>query len=176
MKLPRTAIAKLMLIIAIVAADLAALLATLPTIPNPGLALMVVILEVGLFIAVARRGPSRRFWIGFEALGWTYVLAGFLFSRSAWWLARHLFEGYVLGAKIGRPVEMSQFILFGGGLHLVLSLAVAIAGGLLWRRMMRDSTGGSPAYGQVPSEPVTEETRPGRMLRRIGLLPAPDLS
>jgi hypothetical protein len=176
MVFPRISIARLMIIVAIVAADLAALLATLPAIPNPGLALMVVILEVGLLVAVARRGAARRFWVGFEAFGWSYVLACFFFNRTAWRLARGLFEGYVLGAKVGTPGEMWQFILFSGCLQLVLSLVVALAGGLLCRRLMRGVPNGGIVHGQVPPDPVAGETSPGRLLRRIGLCPVPDPS
>ena len=53
---PRLSIAKLMVIVAILACDLAALSVTRPAIPNPGLVLMVAILQVGLFFAAARRG------------------------------------------------------------------------------------------------------------------------
>jgi hypothetical protein len=132
---PRRSVAWLMAIVAILAVDFAALSLTRPAIPNPGLALMVAILELGLFLTVARRGPALAFWVGFEAFGWAYVLACFAMNRAAWALARSLFEGYFLGAKISRPGEMGRYILFASGLQLVLSMAVALVGGLVLRRI-----------------------------------------
>ena len=163
---PRMSIAKLMIIVAILAIDLATLCRTLPRIPNPGLVLMVAILEVGLSLAVARYGPARAFWVGFEAFGWAYVLACFAFSRSAWAFARSLFEGYVLGAKISQPSEMWPYILFAGGLQLVLSLAVALIGGLLFHRGANPRSSGMTAENRLPVRPNDEsppnQSRGGR--------------
>jgi hypothetical protein len=122
-----------MVVTAFVAADLAALRATLPRIPNPGLVIMVLVLEVGLFRMVSQRGAARTFWLGFEVAGWTYVVACSVFAWTAWRLARSLFEGYVFGRPIGPPFEMSRFILFAGGLQLLASFAIALTVGILTR-------------------------------------------
>ena len=58
-----------MAVIAFIAADLAALRAILPRIPNPGIVVMILVLEVGLFRMVSRRGAARTFWFGFEIAG-----------------------------------------------------------------------------------------------------------
>jgi hypothetical protein len=101
-----------MAMIAVIAADLAALRAILPRIPNPGLVIMVLILEVGLFRMVSQRGAARSFWLGFEVAGWAYVITSAVFAWTAWRMARFLFEGFVLRRPIGLPFEMHQFIIF----------------------------------------------------------------
>src|SRR3954470_19631037 len=100
-----------MAVIAVIAADLAALRAIVPRIPNPGLVVMILVLEFGLFRMASRRGAARGLWIGFEVAGWTYVVTGEVCARTAWLLARSLFEGCVLGRPIGSPSEMYGFIL-----------------------------------------------------------------
>ena len=122
-----------MAVIALIAADFAALRAILPRIPNPGLVIMILVLEVGLFRLASQRGSARRFWLGFEIAGWTYVITCEVFAWTAWRLARFLFEGYVLRRPIGPPFEMHRFILFAGGLQLVISLAFALIIGVLTR-------------------------------------------
>jgi hypothetical protein len=124
-----------MAIVAVIAMDLAALAATLPRIPNPGLALMVVILEVGLFRVADRRGADRAFWIGFESFGWAYVLAHLAFERAAWAYTRSFFEGVVIRAKISRPIDLWAFLAFAGGVQLATALAVAMTGGWLAKAM-----------------------------------------
>jgi hypothetical protein len=127
-----------MAVIALIALDLAALRATLPRIPNPGLVIMILILEVGLFRLASWRGAARRFWLGFEVAGWTYVIACEVFAGTAWRLARSLYEGYVLRRPIGPPFELQQFILFAGGLQLVISLALALIVGVITRWTWRE--------------------------------------
>lgn len=129
----RPSLAWAMAVIALIAADLAALRATFPRIPNLGLVIMILVLEVGLFRMVSRRGAARAFWLGFEVAGWTYVITCEFFSRTAWRLARSLFEGYLLRRPIGLPSEMNQFIYFAGGLQLLISLAIALLVGILAR-------------------------------------------
>jgi hypothetical protein len=127
-----------MALIAVIAADLAALRASLPRIPNPGLVIMILLLDIGLFRLVSQQGAARAFWLGFEVAGWAYVISCEVFASTAWRLARSLFEGYVLRRPIGLPFEMNQFILFAGSLQLLISLAVALIVGSLtrsaWRR------------------------------------------
>lgn len=104
-----------------------------PTIPNPGLAAMVLVLQFGLFRAIARRGPARAFWLGFELAGWAYVLACWAISLAAWQGPRALFEGYVLGRPITLAVELRRFVLFASVLHLSAATAVALVAGLVSR-------------------------------------------
>ena len=94
---------------------------------------MILVLEVGLFRTVSRRGAARAFWLGFQVAGWAYVITAEVFSWTAWRLARSLFEGWVLKRPIGLPFEMQRFILFAGGLQLLVSLVVALVTGLLTR-------------------------------------------
>ncbi len=157
-----------MVVIAVIAADLAALRPTFPleisifwtsypwsvlrereflppNFPNLGLVVMVLVLEIGLFRLVARKGGERIFWLGFEVAGWACVLACSFFARTIWWEARSLFEGYLLGRQIGRPLDMGRFVLFAGGLHLLVSLAIALSASILarsaWRRWGALSSG-----------------------------------
>jgi hypothetical protein len=99
--------------------------------PNPGLVIMILVLEVGLFRMVSQRGATRTFWLGFELAGWAYVITCEVFAWTAWRLARSLFEGYVLRRPIALPVEMQRFILFASSLQLLISLAVALIVGIL---------------------------------------------
>jgi hypothetical protein len=147
-----------MALIAVIAADLAALRAVLPitlpvdpgavgnaslpptfwrehlpTFPDLGLVLMIVVLEVGLFRLFSRRGGDRAFWIGFEVAGWAYVITCLAYAPTAWSLAYSLFEGRALGRPMGRPFDMGRFILFAGGLHLLISLVIAFFVGILAR-------------------------------------------
>jgi hypothetical protein len=122
-----------MAVIAIIAVDLAALRSTLPMIPNPGLVVMVLVLEVGLFRAASRRAEARAFWVGFEASGWLYVLASSAYARALWRTSRSLFERMILGRPIGTPSEMNRALLFAGVLQLAFGLAIALTIGLLCR-------------------------------------------
>jgi hypothetical protein len=88
-----------MAVIMIIAAHLAAMRAIFPRMPNPGLVIMVLVLEVGLFRMVSQRGSARAFWAGFEVAGWVYVITAEIFAWTAWRLARFLFEGYVLSSR-----------------------------------------------------------------------------
>ena len=135
----RRSLAWMMAVVAIVAADLAALRATLPIIPNPGLVVMVLVLEVGLFRWASRQGEARAFWVGFEASGWLCVLVSSVFALTLWRSARSLFERHLLGKPIAAPPERNQFLLFAGGLQFAIALAVALTVGLIarsaWRRI-----------------------------------------
>jgi hypothetical protein len=134
---PRRSLARTMAVIAIIAVDLAALRSTLPMIPNPGLVVMVLVLEMGLFRAAYRRVEARAFWVGFEASGWLYVLASSAYARALWRSSRSLFERMILGRPIGTPSEMNQFLLFAlfaGVLQLAFGLAIALTFGLFCRK------------------------------------------
>jgi hypothetical protein len=133
----RHSLAWALAVIAFIAADLAALRAILPRIPNPGLVIMVLILEVGLFRMVSQRGAARSFWLGFEVAGWAYVITSAVFAWTAWRMARFLFEGFVLRRPIGLPFEMNQFIVFVGSLQLLISLSIALIVGALARSACR---------------------------------------
>jgi hypothetical protein len=95
-----------MAVIAVIAVNLAALRAMAPRIPNPGLVVMILVLEVGLFRMVSRGGATRWFWLGFEVAGWTYVVTCEVFAQTSWRLARSLFEGHVLRRAVASPSEM----------------------------------------------------------------------
>jgi hypothetical protein len=97
-----------------------------PNFPNLGLAVMILVLEIGLFRMVSRRGGEQTFWLGFEIAGWACVITCSVFARTIWWQARSLFEAYLLGRQIGRPLDMGRFVLFTAGLHLSISLTVAL--------------------------------------------------
>ena len=103
---------------------------------------MILVLEIGLFRMVSRRGGERTFWLGFEVAGWSCVIACSVFARTIWWQLRALFEGYIISRPIGRPLDMGRFVLFAGGLHLLVSLAIALFAGILarsaWRRRAAD--------------------------------------
>src|SRR5947207_15993081 len=99
-------IARLMAIVVIVAANCAAAVAILPAIPNPGTVAMLLVLEVGLFFWVRPGQPTRPFWIGFGAFGWSYVLVCLHFDHAIWRLLRPLLETHVLGAKPSTPNEL----------------------------------------------------------------------
>ena len=122
-----------MAVIAVVAANLAALRAILPRIPNPGLVIMVLVLDVGIFRMASQRGAARTFWLGFEVAGWGYVITIEVLGETAWRMARSLFEGYVLRRPIGLPFEMNRFMLFASSLQLLISLAIALIVGILTR-------------------------------------------
>jgi hypothetical protein len=137
-----------MAMVAFIAADLAALRPALPmdfspfhprfvrqnpTFPNFGLAVMVLVLEVGLSWLVSSRGAKWAFWLGFEVGGWAYVITCLIFAPRTWLLTRSLFEGYILGRQVGLPFEMERFVLFAFGFHLLVSLFLALFAGLLLR-------------------------------------------
>jgi hypothetical protein len=108
-----------------------------PRFPNLGLVIMVLVLEIGLFRTASRRGGERMFWLGFEVAGWACVIICAVFARTIWWQARSLFEGYLLGREIGRPLDMGRFVLFVSGLHLSISFTVALLVGILARSACR---------------------------------------
>jgi hypothetical protein len=99
---------------------------------------MVLVLVIGVFAAVLRRGPERAFWLGFEVGGWAYALPCMIFAPATWSLTRSLFESSLLGRNIGLQLEMERFVFFAFGVHLVVSLALALVAGILaslaWRR------------------------------------------
>ena len=139
-----------MVVVAVIAADLAAVRPMLPIgvsplmldalsaslpidFPNIGLGVMILVLEVGLFRLISNRGVDRAFWLGFEIAGWAYVIVCMVFAGAAWGLARSLFENYVLGGQIGFPSGLGRFVLWASGLHLAIALAVALFAGILGR-------------------------------------------
>jgi hypothetical protein len=156
----RPSLAWAMALVAVAAADLAALRAALPitlpidpganpslpptfwrehlpTLPDLGFVVMVLVLEPGLFRLFSRRGPERAFWLGFEVAGWAYVITCLTFAPVTWRLVYSLFEGDVLGRPMSSTSDMERFILFAGGLHLLISLALAYLVGVLARRAWR---------------------------------------
>ncbi len=104
-----------------------------PNFPNLGLVMMVLVLEIGLFRLVSRHGVERTFWLGFEVGGWPCVIICSMSAKTIWWWLRSLSEGHLLGREIGRPLDMGRFVLFVGGLHLLILLAIALLIGILVR-------------------------------------------
>jgi hypothetical protein len=98
---------------------------------------MVLVLEIGLFRMASRRAGERMFWLGFEVAGWGCIITCSVFAQTIWWQARSLFEGYLLGREIGRPLDMGRFVLFVSGLHLSISFAIALLVGTLARSACR---------------------------------------
>jgi hypothetical protein len=123
-----------------------------PRFPNLGLVIMVLVLEIGLFRVASRRGWERMFWLGFEVAGWACVITCSVFARTIWWQARSLFEGYLLGREISRPLDMGRFVLFVGGLHLAISFTIALLVGILARSACR-------RRGSLSSEPESYASR-----------------
>jgi hypothetical protein len=120
-----------------------------PRFPNLGLVIMVLVLEFGLFRIASRRAGPRLFGLGFEVAGWACVLTGSVFAQTIWWQARALFEGHLLGREIGRPLDMGRFVLFVSGLHLSISLTIALLAGILARSACchrRSSSSGPESY------------------------------
>ena len=153
-RLRRQSLALAMFVIAVIAADLAAVRPVLPIgisplmldalraslpidFPNIGLGVMILVLEVGLFRLISNRGVDRAFWLGFEIAGWAYVIVCMVFAGAAWSVARWLFEKYVLGGRIGF-LGLGRFVQFACGLHLAIVLAIALFAGVIaraaWRR------------------------------------------
>ncbi len=153
---PRHSIAWMMSLIVVIAADLSALRPFFPLeisifwtsypwsvlrdpeflpprFPNLGIVIMILVLEIGLFRLVSRQGAERAFWLGFEVTGWACVITCTIFVKAIWWQARSLFEGYLLGRQIGRPLDMGRFVLFVSGFHLTVTLAIALFVGVLAR-------------------------------------------
>jgi hypothetical protein len=108
-----------------------------PNFPNLGLVVVVLVLELGLFRMVSRKGGERTFWLGFQIAGWACVITCSVFAQTIWWQARSVFEGSLLGRQIGRRLDMGRFVLFTGGLHFSVSLAVALFTGILARSAWR---------------------------------------
>jgi hypothetical protein len=168
----RHSLGRAMAVIVVIAADLAALrpffplqlsilwtsypwsvlrAALPPNFPNLGLAVTILVLEIGLFRLASRQGAGRMFWLGFEVAGWACVIIGSAFATTIWWRLRSLFEGSLIGREIGRPSDMGRFVLFVGGLHLSISLAIALLAGILtrsaWRRRgHRGANGDEPGH------------------------------
>lgn len=147
-----------MALIAVIAADLAALRPVFPLeisifwtsypwsvmretlpphFPNLGLVILVLVLEIGLFRLVSRQGMKRTFWLGFEVAGWACVIICSVFAPAIWGQVRLLFEGCLLGREIGQPLDMGRFVLFVDGLHLLISLAIAFLVGNLGCSVLR---------------------------------------
>lgn len=122
-------IARLMLVVAIIGLDCAALRAVLPRIPNPGLTVMTAGLQVLLLHSKIGRGPRRACWLGFQATGWACIFTGLAASRRLWSFHRSFFEAHVLGRPITGPGAMA-YLLFSALIELIVVLAAAAVGGL----------------------------------------------
>jgi hypothetical protein len=130
-----------------------------PRFPNLGIVIMVLVLEIGLFRIGSRQGGERMFWLGFEVAGWACVITCLVFAQTIWWQARSLFEENLLGREIGRPLDMGRFVLCVGGLHLAISFTIALLVGILARSACR-------RRGSVSSESESYGNQASRWHRR----------
>jgi len=150
---PSLSLSKSMAVVALAAADFAALRSFLPIMPNPGMVVMVLILEVGLFLVVARRGASRAFWVAFEVAGWVYVLAHWTWALPIWKWSRSVYEARV----VGRPITVSndgfRMILAAGAFQLTLCLLASLACGLAARAVSRRWSGARISSRPGPPAP-----------------------
>jgi hypothetical protein len=117
----------LMLALAMIAVDCAALRLTLPLIPNPGLTVILLVLQIGVFATIRSTGSDRAWWLGFEAVGWAYLLICFPVQALSWGLPRFFFER-IIGRTIASPTDTLLVIGFAGLVHLVVGLGLCLAG------------------------------------------------
>lgn len=144
-----------------------------PRFPNLGLVIMIVVLEIGLFRLISRQRGERTFWLGFEVAGWACVITCSVFARTIWWQARSLFEGYLLGREIGQPLDMGRFVLFVGGLHLLIILACACLVGNLARSFWGRSMGNLASRTRNLRSPNVCEQSKGSSIRHAKDLQSP---
>jgi hypothetical protein len=166
MKRSRVSIARLMGVVAAVALNCAMLRSGLI---DPGLLLMVPLLEVGLFRMISSRGKIRPYWVGFEVVGGAATLAYYAGLRDSMgiglmrglthltnWLqpthpgfARGLFSLF-MGDNLVIGMWLEALIL---GLPMLL---LALLGGRLARRRARALADGGPTdplnpFPEVPA-------------------------
>jgi hypothetical protein len=171
-KLPRVSIAKLMVIVGIVALNAAAVRAFMELqwngYFNPGL-LIGLALEAGLLGLIRSRNGFRTFWWGFEAFGLASAITPFLIALIspdvvnsyigfALNLVEHLFFTLIKNpATQGRLFEFIQ-----GDLGLIIwiefaiflpQLFVAVVGGLLASLIVR-------LWGKAPAGSLTKLSSP----------------
>ena len=133
-----------MALVALIGADLAALRAGGKTLPNPGLALMVVALELMLIRAIAHREKIRAEWIGFQVAGWAYVLVHWAFARSIWrWSGRFYLWAILDSPVFNTPRERWDYLLFTSCVHLVFATSFAFVGAVVARRVGGETRAGA---------------------------------
>jgi hypothetical protein len=153
MKRPRTSIAALMTVVAVVALNIGiarALFATLPSL-IAGVAPIAALLQIGVYLLIRRRGRARAFWSGFVACGtaalatllWAFAFRGS--SMSALW------SFYAEETAIRIIVRDYPQLLRGlawlptaAAIFLVPQLLAAMFGGLLALGIARWRFGPSP--------------------------------
>jgi hypothetical protein len=132
-----------MALVAIIAVDFAAVSSMGRMHPNPGIALMVVVLEVGLWRVTARAAEIGPEWMGFQFLGWAYVLFHMSLARPIWqWSSR-----FFLKTILGSTVFMTQnqrwvYLAFASCVQLAIALSLAMLGGAVAGRIVRLRGGG----------------------------------
>ncbi len=144
-----------MAVVVIVALDLAALRAALPRLPSPGLMVMVIILEAGLFHVFSRRGRLRPFRLGFQAGGWSYVILGLsplrvvVFRWLAW-----IYERFLGLSLLGSSLDQMKILVVDMGVQLLLAISAGLLGGLLARLISRRVGPAAPASDRAGLQPA----------------------
>lgn len=158
--LPRRSIATLMVVVVVVAVDVASLrafYASRGAVPSLqwqalllGVPLISVCLQYGLFRLIRNQGEGRSFWVGFEVSGLLAVctfIGTFVFLPSSmdfsicYWVA---YYNELIGVLFRQPLRQSvlgqvPFIWwFADSILLFLpQLLIALSGGLLTRLVFR---------------------------------------
>ncbi len=174
MTLPRLSLATLMVVVAVVAIDIAgvrAFHASRSIVPSPaweglllGVPLFGLGLQFGLFRLVRSRGRGRSFWAGFIVSGLvaTFIFIGTfaLFPDSMamfpfYWVAYYYELAGGLLYELLSPHVLAQYPLiwwFGASIMLFFpQLLIALAGGLLTRLMVQPL--GKPTDGNGSQSP-----------------------
>ncbi|WZO99614.1 hypothetical protein EP7_001221 [Isosphaeraceae bacterium EP7] len=133
----RTSLVRSMILIAIFAADMAFLRSIeVRALPDPGIMVMVIVLEVGLWRKTARRARIVPEWVGFQLAGWAYVAVLVIYARPIRLLSAQFFLRVILGS----PVFMDNrqrwaFFAISWGGQLAIALSLAMLGGFIAGRL-----------------------------------------
>jgi hypothetical protein len=133
------------------------------SIPNPGLVLAVLALEVSLLWAAAQRGGPLAFWLGFQSLGWSYLFfyfglfqpkSRFLpFAWTGWWTSLHPSSWSQPGGWLFDPC-FGPGLLTISAVHLIAALGTAWVGALLAEIAWQLRGAGPAAMTSSPSGQV----------------------
>lgn len=107
---------------------------------NKPLILAILVLEYGLFRMASRR-EERPYWLGFELIGWFYVLIDYhFFSEIRYGIInlaqQKILQPVVLPLLILSPVsEPMAYSLMAAAIEIVATLFLAVLGGRLANRL-----------------------------------------